>query len=87
MNLLGGGLRVRILMHGKKVIDERATLLQSGISKNLKPESLGFMLEPSSIPTSPTSNFEDPLLVLSRPSNQTSPWYFNIILKFPMLYN
>jgi hypothetical protein len=25
MNLLGGGLRVRVLMHGKKVIDERVT--------------------------------------------------------------
>lgn len=75
MNLLGGGLRVRVLMHGKKVVDEGATLLQTGISRNLKQESLGFMLEPSQIPTSPTTTSEDPFLVLSRPSNQTSPRY------------
>jgi len=82
MNLLGGGLRVRILIHGKKIIDEGATLLQTGISRNLKPESLGFMLEPSPIPTSPNATFEDPLLVLSRPPNQTSSWYsFMIFIK------
>jgi hypothetical protein len=75
MNLLGGGLRVRVLMHGKKVIDEGATLSQTGISRSLKPESLGFMLEPSPISTSSTTTFEDPFLVLSRPANQTSPRY------------
>jgi hypothetical protein len=31
MNLLGGGLRVRVLMQEKKVLDEAATLSQIGI--------------------------------------------------------
>jgi hypothetical protein len=66
MNLLGGGLRVRVLLQGKKVPDEGATLLQMGISRSAKPESLGFMLEPSPVPTSTSATAaEDPLLVLS----------------------
>jgi hypothetical protein len=73
MNLLGGGLRVRVLMQGKKVPDEGATLAQVGISLAGKPDTLGFMLEPSPVPTSPTATSEDPLLVLSRAAGQTSP--------------
>ncbi|BBM97620.1 protein Mp1R-MYB12 [Marchantia polymorpha subsp. ruderalis] len=73
MNLLGGGLRVRVLLQGKKVPDEGATLAQVGISRSVKPDSLGFMLEPSPLPTSPTSTSEDPLLVLSRAAGQPSP--------------
>lgn len=73
MNLLGGGLRVRVLLQGKKVPDEGATLAQVGISRAGKPDSLGFMLEPSPVPTSPTSTSEDPLLVLSRAAGQPSP--------------
>ena len=51
MNLLGGGLQVRVLMQGKKVNDEAATLFQIGISCTPKPESLGFMLESSPVIT------------------------------------
>ncbi|CAM6039419.1 unnamed protein product [Sphagnum compactum] len=75
MNLLGGGLHVRVLMQGKKVPDEAATLSQMGISCSTKPESLGFMLEPSPVPTSPSGTSEDPLLVLSRAVKHPSPWY------------
>lgn len=75
MNLLGGGLCVRVLMQGKKVSDEAATLLQTGICKNLRPESLGFMLEPSPIPTSPSATSDDPQLLLSRAACQSSPRY------------
>ncbi|CAM6092477.1 unnamed protein product [Calypogeia fissa] len=75
MNLLGGGLRVRVLLQGKKIPDEGATLAQVGISRAGKPDSLGFMLEPSPVPTSPTSTSEDPLLVLSRAAGQPSPRY------------
>jgi hypothetical protein len=75
MNLLGGGLRVRVLMQGKKVPDEAATLSQIGISRNAKPESLGFMLEPSPVLTSASATAEDPLLVLSRAANQPAPRY------------
>lgn len=70
MNLLGGGLRVRVLMQGKKVPDEGATLSQIGISRSAKPESVGFMLEPSPVLTSASATAEDPLLVLSRAANQ-----------------
>ncbi|CAK9877968.1 unnamed protein product [Sphagnum jensenii] len=72
MSLLGGGLRVRVLMQGKKVPDEGATLLQMGISRTARPESLDFMLEPSPLPSSPSTIPEDPLLVLSHATNQPS---------------
>ncbi|KAJ7566123.1 hypothetical protein O6H91_02G089500 [Diphasiastrum complanatum] len=72
MNVLGGGLRVRVLLQGKKVTDEGATLVQLGISRTGKPESLGFMLEPTTTSTS-SSNLEDPLLVLSHAASQPSP--------------
>ncbi|PIN25313.1 hypothetical protein CDL12_01942 [Handroanthus impetiginosus] len=44
--VLGGGLRVGILLQGKKIRDDNKTLLQSGISQNNKMDSLGFTLEP-----------------------------------------
>jgi hypothetical protein len=75
MNLLGGGLCVRVLMQGKKVPDEAATLSQMGISRIAKPESLSFMLEPSPVLMSPSGTSEDPLLVLSRVANHPSPRY------------
>ncbi|XP_073396906.1 uncharacterized protein [Physcomitrium patens] len=75
MNLLGGGLRVRVLMQGKKVPDEGATLSQIGISREAKAESVGFMLEPSPVVTSSCGTGEDPLLVLSRAANQPAPRY------------
>jgi hypothetical protein len=75
MSLLGGGLRVRVLMQGKKVPDEGATLLQMGISHTARPESLDFMLEPSPLPSSPSTIPEDPLLVLSHAANQPSLRY------------
>jgi hypothetical protein len=59
MSLLGGGLQVRVLMQGKKVPDEGAILLQMGISHTAKPESLDFMLEPSPLPSSPSTIPED----------------------------
>ncbi|KAJ7525319.1 hypothetical protein O6H91_17G045400 [Diphasiastrum complanatum] len=72
MNVLGGGLRVRVLLQGNKVSDEGATLVQLGISRTGKPESLGFMLEPNPTSTS-SSNLEDPLLLLSHAASQPSP--------------
>ncbi|KAG0594778.1 hypothetical protein M758_UG108700 [Ceratodon purpureus] len=75
MNLLGGGLQVRVLMQGKKVNDEAATLSQIGISCTPKPESLGFMLESSPVITSASATAENPWLVLSRDANQPAPRY------------
>ena len=66
MNLLGGGLCVRVLLQGKKVVDETESLLQAGISNGGK---LGFMLEPN--PMSTTTSMEDAFLVLSHGNNQT----------------
>ncbi|KAG0556689.1 hypothetical protein KC19_11G072000, partial [Ceratodon purpureus] len=75
MNLLGGGLRVQVLMQGKKVPNEAATVSQIGISRTGKLKSLGFMLEPSPVLTSASTTAEDPWLVLSRAANQPAPRY------------
>ncbi|KAL1188033.1 Telomere repeat-binding protein 2 [Cardamine amara subsp. amara] len=46
--ILGDGLRVGLMVQGKKVRDDSKTLLQSGISEeNTHLDSLGFSLEPS----------------------------------------
>ncbi|KAJ0979520.1 hypothetical protein J5N97_014994 [Dioscorea zingiberensis] len=45
--ILGGGLRVGVLLQGKKVRDDNKTLLQAGISHDDKIDNLGFMLEPN----------------------------------------
>lgn len=73
MNLLGGGLCVRVLLQGKKVIDETESLLQAGISSDGKLDSLGFMLEPNLVPAS--TSVEDTFLVLSHSTNQTPSRY------------
>eukprot|EP00850_Spirogloea_muscicola_P013403 SM000091S24561 [mRNA] locus=s91:84975:88311:+ [translate_table: standard] len=73
MQLLGGGLRVRVLLHGKRVMDEAATLAQAGITK---ASNLSFMLEPcpwgQASPNS-ASGVDDPLLVLSQAAGSPSP--------------
>ncbi|KAJ8452596.1 hypothetical protein Cgig2_004932 [Carnegiea gigantea] len=45
--LLGGGLRVGVLLQGRKIRDDSRTLLQLGICHEGKVQSLGFTLEPS----------------------------------------
>lgn len=60
INVLGGGFCLRVLLQGKKVLDEAASLLQLGISHGEIPD-LDFMLEPNPLPT---TSVEDPLLVL-----------------------
>ncbi|XP_019178710.1 PREDICTED: telomere repeat-binding protein 5-like isoform X2 [Ipomoea nil] len=44
--ILGGGLHVGVLFQGKKIRDDDKTLLQTGISRDDKPDTLGFSLEP-----------------------------------------
>ncbi|CAJ1955702.1 unnamed protein product [Sphenostylis stenocarpa] len=46
--VLGGGLRVGVILHGKKVRDDSKTLLQTGISHDNHLDALGFALEPNS---------------------------------------
>lgn len=45
--ILGGELRIGVVLQGQKVRDDNVTLLQSGISHNEHLESLGFTLEPN----------------------------------------
>ncbi|XVF20035.1 hypothetical protein REPUB_Repub11eG0163300 [Reevesia pubescens] len=52
--ILGGGLRVGVLLQGKKVRDDSKTLLQTGISRDNQMDALGFSLEPNPSQTSPT---------------------------------
>lgn len=46
-SILGGGLRVGVLLQGKKIRDDTKTLLQTGISHDNKMDKLGFTLEPN----------------------------------------
>lgn len=46
--ILGGGLHVGVILHGKKVRDDSKTLIQTGISRDHQLDALGFTLEPSS---------------------------------------
>lgn len=45
--ILGGGVRIGVLLRGKRVRDDGETLLQSGISHDNQPDALGFTLEPN----------------------------------------
>ncbi|KAL5750280.1 hypothetical protein ACOSP7_024883 [Xanthoceras sorbifolium] len=45
--ILGGGLRVGVLLQGKKVRDDNRTLIQTGISHDNQLDALGFSLEPN----------------------------------------
>ena len=51
--ILGGGLRIGVLLQGKKVRDDNKTLLQTGISHDNQMDALGFSLEPNPSQTSP----------------------------------
>ncbi|KAF2311856.1 hypothetical protein GH714_027020 [Hevea brasiliensis] len=62
--ILGGGLRVGVLLQGKKVRDDNKTLLQTGICHNIQLDALGFSLEPNSSRTPPSlSPGDSPFLV------------------------
>ncbi|GAB4827475.1 hypothetical protein Ancab_034358 [Ancistrocladus abbreviatus] len=52
--VLGDGLRVGVLLHGKRIRDDNRTLLQTGISHYNNLETLGFILEPSN-PAQPST--------------------------------
>ncbi|GKV32890.1 hypothetical protein SLEP1_g41456 [Rubroshorea leprosula] len=52
--ILGGGLRIGVLIQGKKVRDDNKTLLQTGISHDNQSDVLGFSLEPNPSQTTPS---------------------------------
>ncbi|MBA0842928.1 hypothetical protein Goarm_000162, partial [Gossypium armourianum] len=60
--LLGGRIRVGILLQGKKVRDDSRTLLQTGISSEDNLDALGFTLEPGPVIAPPPICSEEPLL-------------------------
>lgn len=45
--ILAGGLRVGVVLQGKKMRDDNRTLEQAGISHNGNIDGLGFTLEPN----------------------------------------
>ncbi|XP_038989044.1 telomere repeat-binding protein 2-like isoform X2 [Phoenix dactylifera] len=70
--ILGRGLRVGVLLQGKKVRDDSKTLRQAGISHGEELDNLGFTLEPN--PTqapAPLTSPEDPHLL--QPSDAIEP--------------
>ncbi|KAJ1389406.1 SANT/Myb domain [Sesbania bispinosa] len=60
MAILGDGVRVGVLVQGKKVRDDKRTLLQTGISCKENLDKLGFVLEPTSCQASPAVCVGDP---------------------------
>ncbi|MBA0572906.1 hypothetical protein Golob_000210, partial [Gossypium lobatum] len=60
--LLGGRIRVGVLLQGKKVRDDSRTLLQTGISSEDNLDALGFTLEPGPVIAPPPICSEEPLL-------------------------
>ncbi|XVE52651.1 hypothetical protein DITRI_Ditri02bG0139900 [Diplodiscus trichospermus] len=73
--LLGGGIRVGVLLQGKKVRDDSRTLSQTGISCEDNLDALGFTLEPGPAKAPPPVCSEVPSLQLSydaAPQNITS---------------
>ncbi|XP_058211888.1 telomere repeat-binding protein 5-like isoform X2 [Rhododendron vialii] len=68
--ILGGGLRVGVLLQGKKLRDDNKTLLQTGISDDNKLDALSFSLEPSGSLAPPPLHHEDSLFPLTCDSPQ-----------------
>lgn len=60
--VLGDGLHVGILCQGKKIRDDDKTLLQTGISQDVKHNSFSFVLEPKHVNTIPSSCTSNPFL-------------------------
>jgi hypothetical protein len=63
--LLRGGLRVGMILNGKKLRDDSKTLLQTGISHDNALDALGFTLEPNSSQSLPITCAKDSLDVPS----------------------
>ncbi|CAN6442714.1 unnamed protein product [Victoria cruziana] len=59
-SMLGDGLRVSILLQGKKVRDDTKTLHQTGFPCISKLDDVGFLLEPKNIVHAPKPSSADP---------------------------
>lgn len=69
--LLQGGMRVGMILHGKKLRDDSKTLLQTGISHDNQLDALGFTLEPNSSQNLPLTCAKDPLHVTTEDMPQS----------------
>ncbi|CAN6893877.1 hypothetical protein Bca4012_074456 [Brassica carinata] len=70
--LLSGGIRVGVLVHGKKVRDDKRTLSQTGISSEENLTNLGFTLEPGGTSKVPIPLCSDDPVVPPTPTELTS---------------
>ncbi|KAF2547795.1 hypothetical protein F2Q70_00023550 [Brassica cretica] len=70
--LLSGGIRVGVLVHGKKVRDDKRTLSQTGISSEENLTNLGFTLEPGGTSKVPIPLCSDDPVVPPTPTEPTS---------------
>lgn len=69
--ILGGGLRVGVLLQGKKVRDDHKTLLQAGLSLGDEQNNLGFTLEPNPTQAPPShTSPEDPYCLSPRDATE-----------------
>ncbi|KAG2317947.1 hypothetical protein Bca4012_068922 [Brassica carinata] len=66
--LLSGGIRVGVVVHGKKVRDDKKTLSQTGISCEENLTNLGFTLEPGSSKVPVPLCSEDPVVPINPPN-------------------
>ncbi|GFQ01955.1 telomere repeat-binding protein 4 [Phtheirospermum japonicum] len=71
--ILGSGIRVGVVLQGKKVRDDNRTLQQAGISQSNDLDSLGFSLEPCFTQVSSSKTAKKPSLVLPCEENQELP--------------
>jgi hypothetical protein len=75
VNLLAGGLHVRVLHEGQKITDENTTLAQIGVTCQESLDALEFMLEPN-CNHSALVKLDEPLPLLSNVMDQpTKSWY------------
>ncbi|KAJ6803008.1 telomere repeat-binding protein 5-like [Iris pallida] len=93
--IIGGGLRIGVLVQGKKVRDDSKTLLQAGISHVDRMDELGFTLEPNSNQTSarldipeecylPPCDFAEPLARFPATVPSSDGVNFDICLGSPL---
>ncbi|OWM70048.1 hypothetical protein CDL15_Pgr025897 [Punica granatum] len=96
--ILGGGLRVGVVLEGKKIRDDSRTLVQSGISCKDNIDTLGFTLEPNSMQVPQIaapkedppllSPHDGPLLLTRSPGgSDVDPVISNALLDPPPLMN
>lgn len=78
--ILGSGIRVGVILQGKKVRDDNRSLQQAGISQSSNLDSLGFSLEPCFTHASPSTTTKKLPSVMPCEVDQKFPRYddFNL---------